>query len=254
MSRHRTRKLTLSERVNLNPDISRGLLALLIFILGGLSALSFFSLAGVAGEFISSLLSVAFGQVRYVFPIILILLAILMVKDLEYEYRPTHWIGSIIFLLVFNALVHQYLIPGVQLGSKIRANDEGKLIDIMSANRPVRPGYGCLWCNQLIDTTALAKEAKTDEERKNQAYGVQEPNPSVISLNAISASHAVNDFLLDYLGLRAEPDLFHYEHFHFLKDVRKIVQPRKDEDCSECSHTGQRYARGSSVELPCIEG
>jgi len=106
MSRHRTRKLTLSERVNLNPDISRGLLALLIFILGGLSALSFFSLAGVAGEFISSLLSVAFGQVRYVFPIILILLAILMVKDLEYEYRPTHWIGSIIFLLVFNALVH----------------------------------------------------------------------------------------------------------------------------------------------------
>lgn len=106
MSRHRNRKPTLSERVNLNPDISRGLLALLVFILGGLSALSFFSLAGVAGEFISSLLSVAFGQVRYIFPIILILLAILMVKDLEYEYRPTHWIGSVIFLLVFNALVH----------------------------------------------------------------------------------------------------------------------------------------------------
>jgi len=155
--------------------------------------------------------------------------------------------------LVFNALVHQYLIPGVQLGSKIRANDKGELIDVMSANRPVRPGHGCLWCNQLIDTTELAKEAKTDEERKNQAYGVQEPNPSVISLNAISASHAVNDFLLDYLSLRAEPDMLHYEHFHFLKNRLSVVQPRKDADCSECSHIGKRYARGNSVELPCIE-
>ena len=106
MSRHRTRKLTLKERVNLNPDISRGLLALLLFILGGLSALSFFSLAGVAGQFIDSLLAITFGQVRYVFPIILILVAILMVKDMEYEYRPTHFIGSILFILSFNGLIH----------------------------------------------------------------------------------------------------------------------------------------------------
>jgi hypothetical protein len=104
--------------------------------------------------------------------------------------------------LVFNALVHQYFVPGVQLGSKIRSDREGKLVDVMSANRPVRPGHGCLWCNQLIDGNALAKEAKTDDERKAQAYGVEEANPSVISLNAVSAAHAVNDFLLNYLSLR----------------------------------------------------
>ncbi len=106
MSRHRQRKLTLAERVNLNPDISRGLLALLLFILGGMSALSFFSLAGVAGQFIDSLLAITFGQVRYVVPIVLILVAILMVKDMEYEYRPTHLIGSILFILSFNGLIH----------------------------------------------------------------------------------------------------------------------------------------------------
>ena len=60
----------------------------------------------------------------------------------------------------------------------------GALVEVMSAKRPVRPGHGCLWCNQLIDQNQLAKEAKTDEERKAQAYGVNEPNPSVISLNA----------------------------------------------------------------------
>jgi hypothetical protein len=128
------------------------------------------------------------------------------------------------------------------------------LIDVMSANRPVRPGHGCLWCNQLIDTNILAKEAKTDEERKDQAYGVEEANPSVISLNAISAAHAANDFLLDYLSLRAEPELLHYEEFHLNKGTRRLVQPRRDVDCTECSHVGLRFGRGDAVGLPCVEG
>src|SRR5207302_3514904 len=100
--------------------------------------------------------------------------------------------------LVFNAIVHQYFIPGVQLGSKVRVDEEGNIIDVLSVNRPVRPGQGCLWCNELIDPTALATEAKTDAERVDQAYGTSEPNPSVIALNGISAAHAVTDFMLDY--------------------------------------------------------
>jgi hypothetical protein len=156
--------------------------------------------------------------------------------------------------LVFNALVHQYLIPGAQLGSKIRSERDGGLADVMSANRSVRPGHGCLWCNQLIDQSQLAKEAKTDEERKAQAYGVEEPNPSVLSLNAVSAAHAVNDFLLDYVDLRTDVGTLYYEHFHFLRNIRNLVVPRADADCSECSHAGLRFARGDLVELPCIEG
>lgn len=156
--------------------------------------------------------------------------------------------------LVFNALVHQYLIPGVQLGSKIRSDSAGTLVEVMSANRPVRPGHGCLWCNQLIDQNQLAKEAKTDKERKAQAYGVEEPNPSVISLNAISASHAVNDFLLDYLCLRPERGTLYYEHFYLLKGKQTLVEPRRDRECSECSQMGLRYGRADSVALPCIEG
>jgi hypothetical protein len=155
--------------------------------------------------------------------------------------------------LVFNALVHQYLIPGVQLGSKVRAGLDGQILDVMSANRPVRPGRGCLWCNQLIDQELLAKEAKTDEERKAQAYGVDEPNPSVISLNGISAAHAVNDFLLDYLNLRPAREDLYYEHFYCLKGKQSLVIPRMDNDCQECSPTGLRHGRADSVSLPCIE-
>ena len=101
------RKITWQERAaKLNPEINRGLLAILLFIVAGLAILSFFGLAGVAGQFIDSLLALVFGQVRYVFPIIILITAILMLKDLEYQYKPTHLIGAILFFLSFNGLVH----------------------------------------------------------------------------------------------------------------------------------------------------
>jgi len=107
MRRPYRRKVTWQERAEkLNPDINRGLLAILLFIVSGLAILSFFGLAGVAGQFIDSLLALVFGQVRYVFPIIILIVTVLMLKDLEYEYKPTHLLGAILFLLGFNGLVH----------------------------------------------------------------------------------------------------------------------------------------------------
>ena len=157
--------------------------------------------------------------------------------------------------LVFNAMVHQFLIPGVQLGSKVRAAADGSLHDAMSVNRPVRPGQGCLWCNGLIDPTQLAIEAKTDVERKAQAYGTEQPNPSVITLNAVAAAHGANDFLFDFLGLRPDSRVHEYEHFHFLKQHSSRVLPRRDADCPECGRDGKsRFAMGDATSLPCLNG
>jgi len=93
-------------KIDLNPEISHGLLAIFLFIIAGLSALSFFSMAGVAGIFIDSILALVFGQVRYVFPLILIIIAYLLIKDLEYNYRHTHTAGAVLFFLSFNGLFH----------------------------------------------------------------------------------------------------------------------------------------------------
>lgn len=153
--------------------------------------------------------------------------------------------------LLVNALTHQYLIPAIQIGAKIRANASGSIEDAMSAVRHLRPRHGCLWCNGLIDPTQLAIEAKTDEERKDQAYGVNEPNPSVITLNAVAAAHAVNDFLFDFLDLRPQTMEAAYQHFHFLKGVSQRVIPRRDPDCREC---GRRFGMGDALELPTILG
>ncbi len=106
MSRRRAHQPTLWERVNWNPDINRGLLAILLTVTAGISLLSFFSLAGVAGQFIDALLIFIFGKVRFVFPIILLVIAYLMTRQADYDYRPTHWLGSILFFLSFNGLIH----------------------------------------------------------------------------------------------------------------------------------------------------
>ncbi len=93
-------------RINLNPEVSQGLLAILLFVVAGLSILSFFNMAGVAGIFIDSTLALIFGSVRYVFPLMLITIAVLLIKDLEYNYRHTHTIGAVLFFLSFNGLIH----------------------------------------------------------------------------------------------------------------------------------------------------
>ena len=153
--------------------------------------------------------------------------------------------------LVINALAHQYLIPAIQMGAKLRRSNRGKLEDAMCAVRHIRPATGCLWCNGLIDSTQLAIEAKSDSERKEQAYGVQERNPSVITLNAVAAAHAVKDFLFDFLGLRSGDDEAVYNHFHFHRSKAQRVMPRRDPECRECVH---RLAMGDALELPVVEG
>ena len=73
--------------------------------------------------------------------------------------------------LVFNALVHQYLILGAQVGAKVTVeNATGEILDVFSVYRSVLPGIGCLWCNGLISPSRLQEEALTETERHQQRY------------------------------------------------------------------------------------
>jgi molybdopterin/thiamine biosynthesis adenylyltransferase len=156
--------------------------------------------------------------------------------------------------LVFNAIVHQYYIPGVQLGSKVQVDaNSGAVLSAYSAVRMVRPGEGCLLCNQLIDATKLAEEWKTDQERIDQQYGISVPNPSVITMNAVAASHAVNDFLYAFTGLK-EQEKAPFRRFNHLDQSTIYEHPRRDERCTECSNSAEsRFGRGDAIPLPCIQ-
>jgi hypothetical protein len=155
--------------------------------------------------------------------------------------------------LLFNALIHQYLIPGIQVGTKVVANADGSLDVAFTVVRWITPDKGCLLCNGLIDSGQLALEAKEDRARREQDYGTRQPNPSVITMNAVAAGHAVNDFMMAFLGLvHAKAETAYRRFDHILRRVY-LDEPRKDDACTECGREGvSRFGMGDRIGLPVM--
>ncbi len=120
--------------------------------------------------------------------------------DCDFVFLATDTMRSHHF---FNQVVHQYLIPGAQIGAKVPVDEDGAVGDVRVAVRPVLPDGGCIWCGGAISPAQLGREELSPEERERQRY-VEDPDvhePSVITLNALGASQAVNDFLFAFTGL-----------------------------------------------------
>lgn len=156
--------------------------------------------------------------------------------------------------LVFNALVHQYLIPGAQVGAKVTVDRaSGEVLDVFSVYRPILPDSGCLWCNGLISPSKLQEEALTETERREQRY-VEEATvhaPSVITLNAVACAHAVDDYLFSVTGLLEPGSSNSYRRFLPRETDFMLDEPRKDPECTECGRGAKgRLGMGSGLRLP----
>ena len=155
--------------------------------------------------------------------------------------------------LLFNSIVHQYLIPGVQIGAKVVSDDAGSLRQVYSVTRLVTPESGCLQCNGFINAVKLQDEAISDEERRAQRY-VDDPAviaPSVITLNALASAQAANDFLFYMTGLTA--DNASRDYMRFRPRRRDICYDglRSDPDCLHCSLSERScFAKGDGARLP----
>lgn len=158
---------------------------------------------------------------------------------------------------VVNQLAYQFLIPGLQVGSKVTLDRAGRVLDVFGAVRPFGTEPGCLDCNGLIDAARLTEESLANEEqRRNQRY-VDDADivaPSVITINAMSSGWAANDFMQFATGIGGPT--FSYK---FLRSrpqgrtgVHTTVQaPIHDPGCHVCSLQPQSaFARGDGWELP----
>ena len=155
--------------------------------------------------------------------------------------------------LLFNALVHQYLIPGSQVGTKVDSNPAGKITDIFAVSRPVTPDSGCLICNNLIDGHALNRELTSKEDLQSQGY-LNEPDapaPSVITLNALATAQAVNDFLFYITGMMdPEANMGYIMKTPLLRNTQRQI-PAKRPNCRECGQNqDSRLAKGDAANLP----
>lgn len=161
--------------------------------------------------------------------------------------------------LVFNAIVHQYLVPGVQIGSKVPVDKlSGNVQQVFVAARRVHPqtGAGCLLCNQFIPAHRLRDECLAADERRMQGY-VSDADivaPSVITLNALGAAQATNDFLFTFLGLMEASARQGFLQHYPRERSWSVVANSHDESCHHCGSTGaSAYACGDRRELPCRE-
>lgn len=159
---------------------------------------------------------------------------------------------------VVNQIAYQYLIPTVQVGSKVLIDPKtGDVRDVYGVVRSLGVAPGCLRCNDLVNMTKLAEEAvATAEQRKNQRY-VDEPGvqaPSVITLNSMSVGWAVNDFMHYASGLGRTAS-----GFRILRSKpaapghpQLVVQkPHADPDCHVCgSRSYSALAVGDAADLP----
>lgn len=167
-----------------------------------------------------------------------------LVADCDYIFLAA---DSMQARLITNSIVHQYLVPGVQVGAKVQVDlATGTVGDVFSVVRPLIPGQSCLWCNELISPSRLAEEATDPQQRARQRYVDEVPAPSVITLNAVAASHAVNDYLFSTTGLASDVPL-RWKKFHPQTDEAIVEFPRQEQGCPECQ---VRLGAGRSMRLP----
>jgi hypothetical protein len=159
---------------------------------------------------------------------------------------------------VVNQIAYQFLIPTLQVGSKVVVDSEtGEVRDIFSAVRSLGTQRGCLRCNDLIDLHRLGEESVGDPNQvRNQRY-VDEPEvhaPSVITLNALGIGWAANAFMQYMVGLRELAT-----GFQILRTTPVVAghpyvtaqDPDINPDCHVCGY--QPYSalgRGDQHELP----
>lgn len=158
---------------------------------------------------------------------------------------------------LFNAIVYQYLIPGVQLGVRVQSDAEtGEVVNVHTTVRLVTPESGCLICNQAISPQRLQEESTPTADLQRQRYTDEAAvvAPSVISLNAVTAAEAANGFLFFVTGLAA-PDAFQGFVQTYPRARRtRFVAPRRDADCPDCSDAHEsRSARGATIGLPLVD-
>jgi len=174
--------------------------------------------------------------------------AVNYLKDCDYLFLAA---DSMQARLIFNALVHQYIIPGVQMGTKVQVDQKtGDVVDLFVAIRPLIPGSGCLWCNGLISPTKLQEEATPSKQNLKQKYIEEEEieAPSVITLNALAAGSATNDYLMTVMGLLNPQDVI-WQKIYPRTGMTVVERVRKDNYCNECSTLG-RLGKGPTKNLP----
>ncbi|MDD5032116.1 MAG: DNA translocase FtsK 4TM domain-containing protein [Patescibacteria group bacterium] len=110
-------------KIELDPDTKKGIFIVLVLLFGIISFLSLFTLAGGFGVYLARGLTLAFGWGKWLFPVILIVLGLLLYNEDKYYIRGSNYLGLFLFVISFQALLHFFI--EVQLWREIVVSGAG---------------------------------------------------------------------------------------------------------------------------------
>ena len=112
---------------DLSPDAKRGIFTVFLFALAILSGLSLADSAGQAGGLIKEALSNLLGWTRFLVPVLLGFLSVVLFFDRKFHWRGVNYIGIVLFALSFNALLHVLVGPSDFSGAVLEGKGGGYL-------------------------------------------------------------------------------------------------------------------------------
>lgn len=110
MSRRRKKLNSLAyvnlPKIDLDPDMKRGIFIILILAFGAISLLSLFGLAEGLGRYLEQAIIFLFGWGKWLFPLTLLAIGFLMYNRDKNWTRGYNYLGLFILLVFFSALLH----------------------------------------------------------------------------------------------------------------------------------------------------
>ena len=96
-------------KVDLDPDMKRGILIILILAFAAISLLSLFNLAEGLGGYLEKGIVFVFGWAKWIFPVFLFIIGFLMYNRGKPWVRGANYLGLFIFVIFFGALLHTFV-------------------------------------------------------------------------------------------------------------------------------------------------
>ena len=93
-------------KVDLDPEMKRGIFIILILAFGAISLLSLFGLAEGLGSYLEKGIIFLFGWGKWLFPLTIMAIGFLMYNRDKEWFRGANYLGLFIFLIFFSALLH----------------------------------------------------------------------------------------------------------------------------------------------------
>ncbi len=87
-------------------ETKKSIIAIILILLGAVSLLALFNLAGTLGVYLDDLLKLALGAVRWLSPILFLILGYFLLRPAKYKLKFSSYFGLGLFIFSFTGLVH----------------------------------------------------------------------------------------------------------------------------------------------------